>query len=225
MNQQLPPLRNPKDPDKGGNNLVPILAGLGIAVFGLAIAAGLVLLLLSNRETEDLPVIPSPGSQNGKAESGGSGNKAPDSEQRPQRRGRLPRLAQSSPSPYWTAVLPVGSGWSSPSVKDFERRQRTEVRGPRGAIVVVDYTFDERPNPPPELVVSRQPVRSSISPDAEVLELRGGDTCPQGTTCTDYLLPYGAGGYAVLVGWPGKEPGARKLAGDIAGSLTPRSAQ
>lgn len=221
MNAELPPLKKPErsklKPLKGGGSVGPVLAGLAIAIVGLAAAAAVLFLLLSKPEPE-VPSIPFDPDDRGSAKN--ANRSSPKVQQSPAGLAapELPRLIRYR-SIYWTAKLPTGNEWSRPEATDLGGLDRTELRGPDSSIVIIDYTPSERPSP--ANVVSRQPAYIGANADAEQVRIQGGDICPQETTCTDYLLPTGAGGYAVLVGWPGREATAAKLARAIASSLVP----
>lgn len=225
MNDQLPPLKKPEHsklkPIKKPGSLGPIIAGVAIAGLGLAAAAALLIMLLSKPEPEAPSVPFDPG--NGADRSGKARDAVdPKAGQGPAGRDRpsLPRLIRY-PSIYWSAKLPSSAGWSRPESTVQGSLDRTELRGPDGSILIIDYTAAERPSP--ANVVSREPAYVGDNAEAEVVKVRGGDICPAGTTCTDYLLPVGSGGYAVLAGWPGREATAEKLARAVANSLIPTS--
>ena len=217
MSRDLPPLKKPprrklKPLDPGANAGSSAL-GVGIAIVGVAVAVGLVLLVLSNRE-EPEPSIP--------LDPSGASVEAERSPARPAVAqpppSTLPPLIRY-PSFYWSARVPSDGGWSLPQSTAQGALDRTEIRGPNGALAIIDFTPYQSPSP--SNVISTAPANLPNNPGASVVRIQGGDLCPVGTTCTDYLLPIGDGGYAVLVGWPGKEQEAAQLARLMARSLIP----
>ena len=227
MGQDLPPLRKPEGkklkPLSGSSSVGPIFLGLGIALVGLVVAAGLIMFPLSKQEPEE-PSIPIPsdateGSEKVKSEGPPPGtslaNRSQDSA------ADIPALDTYFSEHGWSARMPDSAQWSAPEDEPSESGllYRSRVYGPDGAIVVVDFTPSERPNP--SNVVGTEPATLPNSPDAQVVSIQGGDLCPAGITCVDYLIPQGNGGYAVLVGWPGNDEGAAQLANEIVASIMP----
>ncbi len=118
------------------------------------------------------------------------------------------------------AMLPAGSGWGSPSESRPTEGElyRTNVRGPDGLFVVIDYTPYE-PATFGGKYSSRTEVGHAIFGIAVRYEFQGG-TIPecQRTHCVDYILNDGSSGFAVLAGGGS---GSAEIARTVAESLVP----
>lgn len=109
----------------------------------------------------------------------------------------------SSSQGGWSAEIPAGDGWSSPSPESLSGGAilRTTLRGPNGTILIVDATPSEAPVFK-RSAISRSAVSHPAFAGAEEVVFTGDSPiaeCNSGE-CVDYLLPDGSGGYAVLAG-------------------------
>jgi hypothetical protein len=107
----------------------------------------------------------------------------------------------SSAAGGWTAEVPSGSGWSEATETQVNPGlHRTTFDGPDGAVLIVDSTPAERPQY--EGSASRTTVTHPSFGEVEKLTFRGNSTLTpcETSTCVDFLIPAGSGGYAVLAG-------------------------
>jgi hypothetical protein len=121
----------------------------------------------------------------------------------------------------WQADVPVGGGWSDGVETQINSGlHRTTFTGPSGAVLLVDSTPSERPAYRGS--AARTPVSHPIYGDAERLVFRGNTSVTpcETTTCVDFLIPAGGGGYAVLVGGPGNFAELETIAETVMLSLT-----
>jgi hypothetical protein len=128
--------------------------------------------------------------------------------------------------PAFQARLPTGPGWGEPSQSEPNPGQlfRTNVRGPNGLFVIIDFT-------PLETAKfgsgydSKTDVGQTAFGSATRYVFRGGriPEC-QSTTCTDYIIngggTSGGSGFAVLAGG-GDSAAAGQIAQAVAESVTP----
>lgn len=126
--------------------------------------------------------------------------------------------------PAFQARLPTGSGWGSPSGSEPtpNRLFRTNVRGPDGLFVIIDYT----PFEPASFgtgYTSRTVVGQTAFGAAIRYEFQGGRIAEcKATRCVDYIINDAStgSGFAVLAGGG---PGSAAVAETVAQSVVPTS--
>jgi hypothetical protein len=122
----------------------------------------------------------------------------------------------------FSARVPTGRGWGAPSASEPTpgRLFRTNVRGPGGLFVIIDYTPDERAVFGGRSI-SRTVVGQTAFGTAVRYVFRGGrlDECRR-SRCWDYIINDRATdrGFGVLAGGG---PAAARIARTVAESVTP----
>lgn len=128
--------------------------------------------------------------------------------------------------PAFQARLPTGPGWAEPSQSEPNPGKlfRTNVRGPNGLFVIIDFTPFETAKFGSGYD-SKTDVGQTAFGSATRYVFRGGriPEC-QSTTCTDYIIngggTSGGSGFAVLAGGGGSGA-AGQIAQTVAESVTP----
>lgn len=123
----------------------------------------------------------------------------------------------------WTAEIPTGGGWSQPTQSQptpgalFE----TQLVGPDGLFLVVDYTPNEAPSFGGAPVDSRTTVSTPNFGTVEKIVFQGNSNFPlcDAGLCVDYLVPSGSGGYGVLAGGGGDLSDAEAVAERVLATL------
>jgi type II secretory pathway pseudopilin PulG len=131
-------------------------------------------------------------------------------------------VTYSSPGGGWQAEVPSGGGWSEGVETQVNPGlHRTTFTGPAGAVLIVDSTPQEAPAFSGD--AARSPASHPLFGAAEKLVFRGSSSVTpcETATCVDYLIPAGAGGYAVLAGGPGDFAQLEAIAEAVMVSLRP----
>lgn len=152
-----------------------------------------------------------------------NGDGAPSSGAAPEPTALVPSFgAYTSSDGGWQAQVPVGDGWSEGVETQVNPGlHRTTFTGPGGAVLIVDSTPNETPS------FSGSAPQSSVShpifSGATKLIFRGNTSVTpcETSTCVDYLLPSGGGGYAVLAGGPGNFSDFEAIGEAVMLSLSP----
>jgi hypothetical protein len=106
----------------------------------------------------------------------------------------------------WTAEIPTGGGWAAPSqTQPNPALFSTRIQGPNGMFLVVDTTPADTPAFGGAPIDSRTTVPAPNFGSATRIVFQGNSNFPEcdGGLCVDYLIPSGAGGYAILAGGGG----------------------
>ncbi len=122
--------------------------------------------------------------------------------------------------PAFQAKIPTGAGWAAPAQSEPtpDRLYRTNVRGPDGLFVIIDFTPSE-PATFNSKYQSKRQVGQTAFGSATRYVFRGGSLpeC-QRSTCFDYIINSGGAGFAVLAGGGSAASG---IAQTVAESVTP----
>lgn len=132
-------------------------------------------------------------------------------------------VSYTPPTFGYSTEIPAGRGWSAPAESEptTNRLYRTTIRGPRGFVLIIDYTPHEPAVFGHGYDARRQLAHPQFGSMTEYV-FSGGiiDECQQ-TTCVDYIVNDDAGGfgYGVLAGGT-SDPGlARDVGRRVAQSL------
>jgi len=122
----------------------------------------------------------------------------------------------------WTAEVPTGDGWSAPSASEQNPALfSTRIQGPNGLFVVIHTTPSDTPAFSGAPIDSRTTVSAPNFGSATRIVFQGNSNFPEceGGLCVDYLIPSGAGGYAILAGGGGDVGAAEEVASHVLGTL------
>jgi hypothetical protein len=122
----------------------------------------------------------------------------------------------------WTAEVPTGGGWSAPSASEQNPALfSTRMQGPNGLFVVVHTTPSDTPAFSGAPIDSRTTVTAPNFGTATKIVFQGNSNFPEceGGLCVDYLIPSGAGGYAILAGGGGDIGAAEEVAAHMLETL------
>lgn len=122
----------------------------------------------------------------------------------------------------WTAEVPTGGGWSPPSSSQQNPALfSTRIQGPNGLFVVIHTTPSDPPAFSDAPVDSRTIVDAPNFGAATKIVFQGNSSFPEceGGLCVDYLVPSGAGGYAILAGGGGDIGAAEEVAAHLLETL------
>ena len=122
--------------------------------------------------------------------------------------------------PAFQAKIPTGAGWAAPAQSEPTpgRLYRTNVRGPNGLFVIIDFTPSEAATFNGRYQ-SKSQVGQTAFGSATRYVFQGGSLpeC-QRSTCFDYIINSGGAGFAVLAGGGSSASG---IAQTVAESVTP----
>jgi hypothetical protein len=122
----------------------------------------------------------------------------------------------------WTAEIPSGGGWSAPTQSQpNSARFTTRIQGPNGMFLIVDTTPSDTPAFGGAPIDSRTSVSAPNVGPATKIVFQGNSNFPEceGGLCVDYLIPSGAGGYAILAGGGGDLAAAEAVAEHVLATL------
>ena len=131
-------------------------------------------------------------------------------------------VTYSSPNGGWEAEVPSGGGWSDGVETQVNAGlHRTTFTGPGGAVLIIDSTPQEAPTYTGD--AARSGATHPIFGAVEKLVFRGDTSVTpcQTAACVAFLIPAGAGGYAVLAGGPGDFAQHEAIAEAVVVSLRP----
>ena len=128
----------------------------------------------------------------------------------------------SDPAYAYSAEIPKGNGWAAPSesLPTGGGLLRTTVRGPEGAVLIIDRTPDEVPQLGGEFQSRRQVPQPAFGAATEYV-LDRSESIPEcnGNPCVDYLIEDGSGGgWGILAGGPDQAL-ASEVAATVAKSI------
>jgi predicted Ser/Thr protein kinase len=213
----------------GTGNRVWIGAGIAAAVAAIAAAAVVVLGQIgdSGQDAVTTTVQSEPpaaaGTPSGPEAGSGGGERAESSAELSAVPARYQLYIASDPDYFYHAELPAGNGWSKP----IESRPtggdllRTTVRGPDGALLIIDRTPNEIPSIGGNYESTREVPHPEFGTATEYI-LSESESIPEcaGRQCVDYLIEDGAGGgWGVLGGGPSL-PLATEVAARVAKSIS-----
>lgn len=199
-----PPAPSPASPRSGPSSttvaIVAVLAALVVA--GGAIAA----FALTSGGDDAGGGEPAASSGGGGGGGGGDGgaNGSADPEADTATAGLPDFETYASAGGGWQASVPASGGWSDGVETQVNSGlHRTTFTGPDGAVLIVDSTPAEPPIYDGD--AARSPAEHPVYDGVEKLAFRGNTSVTpcETATCVDFLIPAGAGGYAVLAGGPG----------------------
>lgn len=151
----------------------------------------------------------------------GSGDATPDAPA-PDSEGGFAYTTYSDNLGGWTAEVPSGGGWSAPSASQQNPALlSTRIQGPNGLFVVVHTTPSDTPAFSGAPIDSRTTVTAPGFGTATKIVFQGNSNFPEceGGLCVDYLIPSGAGGYAILAGGGGDLGAADQVASHVLTTL------
>lgn len=228
-----PPTRELSGPAGGGtpgrSRGLVVAAVIAALAAGIAAAAFLVS-QLDQGERKTVKTVQADADSTGSGESDSSADEPaqpPDEPATPEVRSFAPASYEtyvpSDPTYYYLAELPKGNGWSQP----IESRPtggallRTTVRGPEGAVLIIDRTPDELPQLGGDFQSSRSVAHPRFGSATEYV-FSSSQAIPEcnGNPCVDYLIEDGqGGGWGVLAGGPDQGI-ATEVASRVARSVT-----
>ena len=131
--------------------------------------------------------------------------------------------APGDPAYAYSAEIPKGNGWSAPveSLPTGGGLLRTTVRGPEGAVLIIDRTPDEVPQLGGGFESTREVSQPAFGTATEYVFTQS-ESIPEcnGNPCVDYLIEDGqGGGWGVLAGGPDQAL-ASEVAATVARSIT-----
>jgi hypothetical protein len=136
--------------------------------------------------------------------------------------GELTYTSYTDSAAGWTAEIPTGGGWSAPTQSQpSSARFTTRIQGPNGMFLLIDTTPSDTPAFGGAPIDSRASVSAPNIGPATKIVFQGNSNFPEceGGLCVDYLIPSGAGGYAILAGGGGDLGAAEEVASHVLSTL------
>ena len=227
--EPLPPQVPTERRDAAGSSGSGTRRAFAVAAVLLAVAAGigaaaLLVSQMNGSEPDVTQTVATPADPaNGDAESGSDQRDAPAPGDAAGPASSFASYRSTEPGFEYSAELPSGNGWSEEAGTLVNPElYETEVRGPDGYFVVVDYTPNELPDPgvtaEPRGEVSHPEFGSAT--EYSLPESEAYPECSPSSPCVDYIVEDGqGGGWGVIAGGPDEEVSA-ELAAQVAESIS-----